>query len=172
MNAVALLEPGALALAVPEVIELIWAEVESGRAPSVAGAVTNLWPFELDEEAATEVVRAGLIFLANDAQHTARRSGSPPIAFGSPHGKRWKPYMQTLAAPYIGADGQTRSFLDFTADDLAAFEDTCASQVSGWSRRGKMAKRTRTLMLAQGAAKVRDLPADLLEEIASDWGES
>jgi len=166
--AVPALEP----LTLTEVIETLWAEVAAGRAPSVSAALDRLWPIYLDEETAAHALRAGLIFLAHVSQTTARQEAKAPIAFGAPHGKRWAPYLRTLATPYEAADGQTRSLLDFTEADLAAFESTCANYADGWTKRGRVIKHLRALMKTNSVTVVRDLPSDVLGTIATEWSEA
>lgn len=159
------------ALEIEEAVEVIWEAVGAGRAPTPSAAVDLLWPIALSPEASEEALRYGLVSLANNRQHDARSGGRPAIAFGAPHGKGWEAYMETLSTPYTGADDNEKSLLDFTAEDLRAFESRCKGQAVSWIARGRVAKTAREHLAARGVGVLRDLPAASLEQIAKAWTE-
>jgi hypothetical protein len=158
-------------LTVEEAIEVIWGEINTGRAATASAAVDLLWPLALSEEAVDSALRVGLIFLAGKEPSVRRGTDRPPIAWGSPHGKAWAPYLQTFATQYEGADGCIRRLIDFSTEDLQAFESLCQKRSAGWADRYEIAKRTREQMQHYGAATVGDLPSSELETLAEAWTE-
>lgn len=152
-----------------QAVDLIWKEVFAGRSSYVAEAARALWPrLRFKEEDLLYLALYGLSEMAAHEQRLRRAEGTgprPAIGYGAPHGKKkWDAYL-ALTWPYQGSDGQQRALLDFTADDLAAIEQSFSGMARAYGRRAKWAKKTRSLLAEHEAERVRDLPEGVLAQV-------
>jgi hypothetical protein len=153
------------------VVTKVWQEVAAGRSSSVSEAVDTLWPLELGDDLHDKMLRRGLISMVHEAQANRRRTGRPAIAFGRPHGRNWKPYMATLSTPFEGAEGVEKALWDFNVADWSMFVARCTLIGNGWMQRARAGKLVLKRLEEHNVAATRELPVDVLEEVAARFDE-
>lgn len=157
---------------IDDAVEEIWAMVKRGEAPNVAEATRALWNSFTFAVAETQFLAlSGMIQIAVDAERFRSQNRKRPLAVGSPHGRKWDEYLNSLGRTFEAADGTQRMLLDWTAEDWAAAAVRWRSLADAYMERAGLAGRAQELLDEHGVVQTRDLPRLVLRELAKSAAE-
>lgn len=124
----------------------------------------------IDDEAATALIRYGLISYSNSRLHAMRR--------GHDNSFRSRFMVRRLAGRAArtdvlqrillsGADGRAKSLLAFTRADCDAFVSLARGMITGWERKREVMLNASAALMRTRTAVIADLPDAEINEIAT-----
>lgn len=159
---------------IEDAVAAVWDYVVENKVSLRDGAM-GVWPsLRFSRETLGVLAMEGLAAFAQDEKHFRTQSNAssrPGVAWGAPHGRKWKEYLNSLTHPYRGAD-RIKPLYEFTRDDLAGFAVSFRVTAAGYLRRADWADFTLAVLDEHGKEKVSDLPDSALKQVAEAAAEA